>query len=192
MFCPDCGGICDSRGLCPACEQRALERAMRHRPLVEPPWGRHRAYDGDVTVEQCVLIFRKKRGTFTSRAVIAYNEIEDVSFRKASSTERGYLVVRKKGNAYLSADPGQVAGILDTALVFGKTRNRKMEKVARYIYQCVRRQNLRKATGHSGRRYCPDCDSRNIRNLFTTVPTYTIWEDVFVCEVCGFSWEAFK
>lgn len=189
MFCRDCGTECDERGLCPVCEQKARERAMRStQPIVDTPFGKYRGLYGDLTISRYGLTIRRRWSGYTSKVTLLFSDVAEVSFRRATDTEYGFLAVKKKGSFFPVANFGQEALNSQMGLVFKKSRNRGFEKVYRYLTNYLEYADKWINPNHSPREYCPRCDSRNICNQVTRVPVYMVLKNNYFCNTCGFRW----
>lgn len=196
MFCPDCGGICDSRGLCPACEQRARERAARNGPVT--PFrifaGKRRALDGSLDIRRGYLVLRKKTAGIEEKSIIEYRDIEQVALCKAVGKTRGYIAVRKRGSVLPVARSLWEAERSRMALTFAPRHNRRFEKMYLFLERYI--NTYRVLNGQvchplkSRWRYCPMCASRDIFNPVLRANIYYVRKDLFSCRVCGYRWYA--
>ena len=196
MFCPDCGGICDSRGLCPACEQRARERAVRNGPVA--PFrisaGKRRALDGSLEIGRGYLVLRKKIAGIEEKSIIEYRDIEQVALCKAVGKTRGYIAVRKRGNVLPAARSLWEAEWSYMALTFAPRHNRRFEEVYMFLERQINAYSVLIAkAGYPPRSqwtHCPLCASRDIYNPVLRGSYYYTINSFFSCRVCGYCWHA--
>ena len=196
MFCPDCGGICDSRGLCPACEQRARERAVRNGPVA--PFrisaGKRRALDGTLDIKARHLVIRKKMVGVNIKNSIEYRDIEQIAFSRAAGETRGFLALRRRGDTFPVAGSLWEAERSPMALTFNWMKSNAFEEVYLFLdRQTNAHRALAARAGYpsrSGWKYCPACGSRDIYNPFFHGADYHTLKGIFMCRVCGYRWNA--
>ena len=201
MFCPDCGEICDGRGLCPACEQQARERAVRNGPvgLYRIGGGKRRALDGSLDISRRHLVIRKKTAGMDIKSVIEYRDIEQMVFCRAVGDARGFLALRKRGNVFPIVGSLWEAERSPMALTFTWRHSGRFEEASIFLERVINAHRaLAVRAGHphrSGRKYCPVCGSRDIFNpmLPGTVfhaTAYYIPTNLLACRVCTYQWYA--
>lgn len=192
MLCPDCGRLCDDRGLCPVCEQRARERAIRNGPVDfgNLSIGFRFGVDGYLYIGRDHMTIWKKGNS--QKTVIAYDDIKEASFCRASVHERGFLAVRKRWDFRPIATSSWSAERSEMAVVFNRWQNRQFEKL--YDFFTVRininriRNNKPPHLQRSASIYCPFCGSRDIFHPRIWAHKFYYYTDRYECSVCNAWW----
>ena len=194
MFCPDCGGICDSRGLCPACEQRARERAIRNGPVYYKRifQGKRKGQNGTLVIGRGSMTIHKKGSP--TKIELDYWDITQVFYYPASAGSNGFIAVCRKRSIQPIASSLWQAERSDMALIFSKRHNRRFQIVYEFLARQVNMNRVLEASSgylqRSPWKYCPMCASRDIYNPYVYRKYYYRYNNLFMCRICGFCWAA--
>jgi len=164
MFCPNCGKDCGEANFCSVCGQElSVEQTIS-----EPPVGRYEAVDGYIDVSYYTMTIHKVVGTQSVETVIDYNDITDVIFREAH-TSNGFLAIREEKDKLPPIKDEWDAACDEKTLVIEEGMNSAFHDVYMYLRQCSH-VSAKKAdqaqisapnnSGFEKELCCPQCGSR--------------------------------
>lgn len=189
MLCPDCGGRCDSRGLCPQCESRAWEHVRKYGYAVQRITRWRICRDGFIRCGNYNLYVVKKLPKGYARSRIRYIDMLDVVFVEATKSSLGFLEIRTRNQTYPATSSVQQARYSPLALCFPRWKNRIMRKIYAWVRQSRRELLFQMRTQHSPREYCLNCGSRDLTNIWRTAPHPHPDRNAYRCKVCRNEWK---
>lgn len=183
MFCPNCGKDCGEAKFCSVCGQElSVEQTIS-----QPPVGRYEAVDGYIDVSDYTMTIHKVIGTQSVESVIDYNDITDVIFREAH-TSNGFLAIREEKDRLPPIKDEWDAVCDEKTSLFGVGEDQEFHTLYTFLNHCKAITQARIRKRMEMRRYCPKCKSSDISEHYMLVPVVVRMKDHYVCHSCGHLW----
>ena len=179
MFCPNCGKASADEKFCSNCGQEISPvEEIAAVDFPEPPIGRYEGIDGYIDLSFFTLTIHKEILGNSVEHTVAYHDIADVVFHKASDEGKGFLAIRERKESYLPVENELDASCDEKTLVFSKKDNREFGEIFMYLQTArdnsadanLKREGAQSLQSRSNENnqgvVCPKCKSDMYRTCY--------------------------